>query len=160
MGQTWLLSTRIPLTELALPRQALASKVPLVAKACDAYGHFRTVVSQMNKVPGRYWKPEPDLSTSIQQHSKLLNPQSVSTPSMAHLISLSSEAAGRILLVTQQFAPGDGTKTEPYINVVAAPSLATLGTVDANHPSGLSISDCWDNTVLSPFGLPADSDLH
>jgi hypothetical protein len=36
MGQTWLLSTRLPLTELALHRQALAWKVPLVAKACDA----------------------------------------------------------------------------------------------------------------------------
>jgi hypothetical protein len=69
MGQTWLLSTRIPLTELALHLQALASKVPLVAKARDACG------------PGRYWKREPDLSrTSIQQHSKLLNPQPVPTP--------------------------------------------------------------------------------
>jgi hypothetical protein len=100
MGQTWLLSTRIPLTELALHHQALASKVPSVAKACDANGHFRTA-SQMNKVPGRYWKAEPDLSTSIQQHYKLLNPQPVPTP-MARLISLSTEAVGGILLVTQQ----------------------------------------------------------
>jgi hypothetical protein len=50
MGQTWLLSTHIPLIELALYRQALALKVPLVAKARNAYGHFRTA-SQMNKVP-------------------------------------------------------------------------------------------------------------
>jgi hypothetical protein len=42
MGQTWLLSTRIPLTELALHHQALASKVPSMAKARHAYGHFRT----------------------------------------------------------------------------------------------------------------------
>jgi hypothetical protein len=112
----------------------------------------------MNKVPGRYWKPEPDLSTSIQQHSKLLNPQPVPT-SVARLISLSSEAVGGILLVTQQFTP-DGTKTEPYITVVAAPSLATLGTGDENPLLGLSLSDFWDDTVLTPFGLPADSDLH
>jgi hypothetical protein len=126
MGKTWLLSTRIQLMELALHRQALASKVPLVAKARDAYGYFRTA-SQMNKVPGWYWKPEPDLSTSIQQHSKLLSPQPVPT-FLACLIRLSSEAVDGILLVTQQFAP-DGTKTERYyITVVAAPSLATSGT--------------------------------
>ncbi len=79
MGQTWLLSTRIPLTDLALHRQALASKVPLIDKARDAYGHFRTG-SQMNKVPGKYWKLEPDLSASIQHTSKLLNPQPMPTP--------------------------------------------------------------------------------
>jgi hypothetical protein len=79
MGQTWLLSTRTPLTELALHCQALALKVPSVAKARDASSHFCTA-SQTNKVPGRYWKPEPDLSSSIQQHSKLLNPQPVPTP--------------------------------------------------------------------------------
>jgi hypothetical protein len=112
----------------------------------------------MNKVPGRYWKPEPDLSTSIQQHSKILNPQPVPTH-VARLILLSSEVVGGNLLVTQQFAP-DGTKTEPYITVVAAPSLATLGTGDKNPPFGLSLLDFWDDTVLTPFGLPVDSHLH
>ncbi len=73
MGQTWLLSTSLMLTELALHREALALKAPLDAKVRDVYGHFCTA-SQMNKVPGRYWSPAPDLSTSIQQHSKLLNP--------------------------------------------------------------------------------------
>jgi hypothetical protein len=154
MGQTWL--PHILLTELALHRQALAPKAPSVAKARDAYGHFRTA-SQMNKVPRRYWKPGPDLSSSIQQHYKLLNPQPVPTP-VACLISWSSEAVGGILLVTQQFAP-DGTKTEPYITVIAAPSLATLGTGDKNYPSG-SLSDFWDDAVLTRFGLPADSNLH
>jgi hypothetical protein len=52
MGQTWLLSTHVLLTELALHRHALASKVPSIAKARDAYGHFCTA-SHMNKVPGR-----------------------------------------------------------------------------------------------------------
>ncbi len=157
MGQTWLHSTRIPLTDLALHRQALAVKVPPPAKARNAYGHVRTA-SQMNKVPGRYWKPEPDLKASIQENSKLLNPQTMPSP-MARLTSLSSEAVGGILLVTQQFL-SDGTTTTPYITVVAAPSLATIGTVDANHPAGLSSSDFWDDTVLTPFALPADPNLH
>jgi hypothetical protein len=157
MGQTWLHSTRIQLTDLALHRQALAGKVPPPAKARNAYGHVRTA-SQMNKVPGKYWQPEPDLKASIQENSKLLNPQTMPSP-MARLTSLSSEAVGGILLVTQQFL-SDGTTTTPYITVVAAPSLATLGEVDANHPAGLSSSDYWDDTVLTPFALPADPNLH
>jgi hypothetical protein len=139
-GLAWLLSTHIPLMELALHHQALALKVHLVAKARDAYGYF-CKASQMNKVPGRYWKPEPDLSTSIQQHSKLLNPQPVPTP-VAHLILLSSEAAGGILLVTQQFAP-DGTKTEPYITGVAVPSFFLLGKGDEN-PQLVHCTMRWD----------------
>ncbi len=90
MGQTWLRSARIQLSKVALHHLALASKVPSVSNARDAYGHFRTA-SQMNKVPGRYWKPGPDLVNSIQQASQLLNPQPVPTP-MARLISLRSEA--------------------------------------------------------------------
>jgi hypothetical protein len=43
MGQTWFLSTSIPLTELALHHQTLALKIPLVAKACGMYGHFCTM---------------------------------------------------------------------------------------------------------------------
>jgi hypothetical protein len=79
MGQTWLLSTRIPLTELALHRQALASKVPSIAKARDAYGHFRTA-SQMNKVPGRYWKPEPDLERFHPTEFQTLEPSTGAHP--------------------------------------------------------------------------------
>jgi hypothetical protein len=73
------------LTELALHCHAFALKTPLVARAHDVDGHFRSA-SQMNKVPGRYWKPKPDLGTSIQQHSKLLNPQPAPNP-IACLIS-------------------------------------------------------------------------
>jgi hypothetical protein len=79
MGKTWLRSTRIPLSVVALHHLALESEVPLVSKARDAYGHFRTS-SQTNKVPRHYWLPEPDLSTLIQQASQLLNPQLLAPP--------------------------------------------------------------------------------
>jgi hypothetical protein len=157
MGKAWLLSTRIPLSKEALHHLALVSKIPSIAKARDAYGHFRTA-SQMNKVPGRYWKPEPDLTTSLEQASKLLNPQPVPTP-MVRLSSLSADPIGGILLVTQQYAP-DGTFTKPYITVVAAPALATLGPSDATNPPGFTFSDFWDDAVLEPFGIPADPALH
>jgi hypothetical protein len=116
--------------------------------------------SQMNKVPGQFWKPKPDLMTYLTQAFQLLNPQPVPTP-MAWLLSLCSKAVGGILLVTQLYAP-DGTSSEPYIMVVAAPALlATFGLVDAtNLPPGSSYLDFWDNMVLSLFGLPAGSALH
>jgi hypothetical protein len=103
MGQSWLLSTRIPLLEVALNHLALESKSPSIAKAREANGHFCTT-SQMNKVPRQYLKPELDLTTSLEQASQLLNPQ----PAPTHMVRLSSlhmEAIRRILLVTQQYAP-------------------------------------------------------
>jgi hypothetical protein len=51
-----------------------------------------------------------------------------------------------LLLVTQQFAP-DGTSLEPYIMVVAAPALATLGLVDATSPPRYSYLDFLDDMV-------------
>jgi hypothetical protein len=95
------------LSEVALHNLALDSKVPSISKARDAYGHFCMASSQMDKVPGQYWKPRPDLITSLQQDSQLLNPKPRPDP-MARLISLCLEAVGGILLVTQQFAL-DGT---------------------------------------------------
>jgi hypothetical protein len=64
MGQSWLHSTCIPLLEVVSHTLALDSKVPSTSKARDAYGHF-CMASQMNKVPGQYWKPEPNLITSL-----------------------------------------------------------------------------------------------
>jgi hypothetical protein len=151
MGQTWLLSTGIPLLDAALHHLALASKVPLLATARDAYGHFRTA-SQMNKVPGQYWLPDPDLTTLLKQTSKLLNPQSMPT-TMGRLSSLHLDAIGGILLVTQQHAP-DGTISDPYITVVAAPAMASLGSLDENTPPGYSFSDFWDDAVSTRLRTP------
>jgi hypothetical protein len=139
MGQTRLLSTRIPLLDAALHHLALASKVPLITKARDAYGHFCTA-RQMNKVSGRYWQPDPDVMNLLKQTYQLLNPQSAPTP-MVRLSSLRSDAIGGILLVTQQYAP-DGTTSQPYITTVgAAPAMATLGLLDENTPPGYSFLD-------------------
>jgi hypothetical protein len=61
--------------------------------------------------------------------------------------------------VTQQFAP-DGVSTEPYITIVAAPSLATLGVLDAAHPPGLVYSEFRDKEVLASYALPAAPGPH
>jgi hypothetical protein len=63
-------------------------------------------------------------------------------------------------LVTQQFAK-DGTFTPPpYITVVAAPALATLGSVLATDPLGFGYSDFWDKSVLSLYALDVDDNDH
>ena len=112
----------------------------------------------MNKVPGKYWQPEPSLSALIQQESLRLNPQPPSNP-LERLKALRSDDIGGLLVVTQQFAP-DGVSTEPYITIVAAPSLATLGILDAAHPPGLVYSEFWDEEVLASYALPAAPGPH
>jgi hypothetical protein len=140
LGQTWLQYTCIPLSANSLHHLVLALKTPSVVKAREAYGHFRTA-SQMNKVPGKYWQPEPSLSTLIQQESLLLNPQPASDL-LEQLNSLHLDDIGGLLVVTQQFAP-DGISTKPYITIVAAPSMATLG-----------YSKFWDEELLASYTIP------
>jgi hypothetical protein len=151
LGQTWLQTTCIPLSADSLHHLVLASKIPLVVKARDAYGHSRTA-SQMNKVPSKYWQPEPALSTLIQQESLGLNPKLASNP-LVPLNSLHLHDIGRLLVVTQQFA-ADGISMAPYITVVVAPSMATLGTFEVTHPTSLAYSDFWDEEVLTPYNIP------
>jgi hypothetical protein len=63
------------------------------------------------------------------------------------------DAVGGLLIVTTQFTK-EGTETAPYITVVAAPSQATLGTLDSTFPPGHTYSDFWDDDVLSPDVFP------
>jgi hypothetical protein len=41
------------------------------------------------------------------------------------------------------------------ISLLAAPSMATLGVLDAVHPPGLVYSEFWDEEVLTFYALPA-----
>jgi hypothetical protein len=65
LGQTWLNSVSTPVSLDALHCLVLDLNIPLMVKARSTYGNFCTA-SQMNKVPGPYWKPEPKLSTCLQ----------------------------------------------------------------------------------------------
>jgi hypothetical protein len=157
LGQTWLHSARIPFSKDSLHSLVLASKTPSIAKARATYGHFR-MASQMHKVSGTYWKRDQELASFLQQEPIRLNP-SLMQDNFACLASLRKEAIGGLLLVTQQYS-SDGAISEPYITVVAAPSLATLGQFSLSVPAGLLYSDFWDGSVLAGYGLPTPAGLH
>jgi hypothetical protein len=78
---------------------------------------------------------------------------------LARMDTLHCDSVGGILLVTQQFAK-DGTVTSPYITLVTAPALATLGSVSATDPLGFAYSDFWDESVLSLYAFAVDDNDH
>jgi hypothetical protein len=112
----------------------------------------------MHKVPGTYWKPDSELAVLLWQETAGLNP----TPhqdSLARLGSLRQELVGGILLVTRQYMK-DGISSAPYITIVAAPSLATLGPFSVDDPPGITYSDLWDDLVLASYGISSLEGLH
>jgi hypothetical protein len=157
LGKTWLSSANAIVTTNALHSQAVASNPPLIVLARSTYGHFR-MASQMNKVPGPYWKPDPELVAYLEQEPIRLNPTPLQLP-LERLQTLYSDTVGSILLVTKQFYP-DGTASIPYITIVAAPSLATLGSFSNSDPPGIAISDYWDDSVLAPYQIQIGDGPH
>jgi hypothetical protein len=111
----------------------------------------------MHKETGTYWKPNQELASYLQQEPRRLNPLA-KQDTFACLSSLRKEAIGGILLVAQHYAKG-GTTLAPYITVIAAPSLATLGQFSSVDPRGITFSNFWDDSVLSNFAYPAPSGL-
>jgi hypothetical protein len=157
LGQAWLQMSQIPLSPDSLHLLTLASQVPPAAKARSVYGHGRTG-RQMHKVSGTYWAPGLEMVARIKQESTRLNPTPELDP-LARLEMLRCDSVGGILLVTQQFAT-DGTSTPPYITVVAAPALASLGSFSATDPPGFAYSEFWDESVLSPYAFDVDDQPH
>jgi hypothetical protein len=78
---------------------------------------------------------------------------------LARMDMLRCDSVGGIILVTQQFAK-DGTFTPPYIKVIAAPALATLGSVSVTDLPGFAYSDFWDKSILSPYAFDIDDNDH
>jgi hypothetical protein len=66
LGETWLKMACYTASVESLHALALDANIPSIVKARNTYGHFRTA-SQLNKVAGRYWKPEPELLVYLQQ---------------------------------------------------------------------------------------------
>ncbi len=118
LGQTWLKSASSPVLAESLHGLALDLNIPLIVKAQNTYGHFRTA-SQMNKVSGRYWKPEPELLVYLQQEHLRLNPLQPQ-PLLERLCTLHTDTAGGIILVTKQFS-NDGLALDHIITIIAAP---------------------------------------
>jgi hypothetical protein len=112
----------------------------------------------MNKAAGRYWKPEPELLAYLQQEPLRLNPQ----PRQIHLErlhNLYTDTVGGIILVTKQFSK-DGSASDPFITINAAPSLAPLGAFLMADPPGIAIDNYWDPAVLAPYDIQIGDRLH
>mgnify|MGYP000223133037 CR=1 FL=1 len=81
-----------------------------------------------------------------------LNP----TPTMAAanvcLHKLCTNPLGCVLLLVQAASPG----SFPFITLVAAPSMATLGAESPGNPPGILLADIWQASVLQPFAAILD----
>jgi hypothetical protein len=107
------------------------------------YGHFRTK-TQMKHTPGRYWKEAP--IPLVSQDALKLNDPAIDENARLHQIRTGS--VGGILLVTRLF-DATGPITEPFITIVAAPSVVTYSADAAD--SGLILDDIWDENALGGF---------
>jgi hypothetical protein len=112
----------------------------------------------MHKVSGTYWAPGPELVAQNKQDFSRLSPHPLPDP-LVQVNMLCCDLAGGLPLVAQQFTK-DSTFTPPYITVVAAPALATLGSFSATDPPGFAYSDFWDDSILSPYAFDVDDNNH
>jgi hypothetical protein len=79
---------------------------------------------------------------------------------LARMDMLRCDSVGGILLVTQQFAKDGSFTPHRDSTVVAAPALATLGSVSATDLPGCAYSDFWDESVLSSYAFSVDDNDH
>jgi hypothetical protein len=96
VGQSWLNSVSTPVSLDALHCLVLDLNIPSMVKARSTYGHFRTA-SQVNRVPGPYWKPEPKLIAHLKAEPLRLNPHLLQD-TLEHLQTLYSVMFGDIIL--------------------------------------------------------------
>jgi hypothetical protein len=103
--------------------------------------------------------PGLELAAHIKQESKHLNLFPMLDP-IAPLAMWHCDLVGGLLLVTQQFAK-DSTFAPPYITVlVAALTLATLGSFLVMDPPSFAYSDFWDDSLLCPYVYDIDDNDH
>jgi hypothetical protein len=125
-----------------------------------------TVISTLqdiiiNKVPSKYWQPEPALADYFDPAGVL-----ASEPSAGHQPFGMTEFSTlgqhwRIIGGDATIYRPDGTSTAPYITVVAASSLAILlGAFNVTSLPGHSYSEFWDDKVLTPYNIPKVPRLH
>jgi hypothetical protein len=74
------------------------------------------------------------------------------TTADVRLSQLCTKPIGCILLVVQAASPG----SFPFITLVAAPSMATLGATSPGNPPGILLADIWQASVLQPFAAVLD----
>ena len=143
LGSDWVDLVQVGLSDTCLHHLVVSNGTPSAARTRDMYGHFRTK-TQMKHTPGRYWKetPVPVLTKDAMD----LNDLTLDPASRLHL--LRTGCVGGFLVVTQLY-DADGTVTEPFITILAAPSIATYRQELTDQ--GLILDDVWDKSALAGF---------
>jgi hypothetical protein len=150
MGEEWLDSVGEGWTGTSLHRLVVTNGTLSAAKSKEIYGHFSTK-TQMRGIPGPYTPG--DKKAVVAAAAVKLN-QMESTKEQ-RLAALRTEAIGGILLVTTVMT--DTGATDPFITIIAAPSLATYNETTGDR--GLLYDDIWDPVVLDFFNPDLERDV-
>ena len=142
MGSKWLDSVGTGWTDTSLHRLVEKTSTLSAAKTREIYGHFRTK-TQMKGCEGPYWQMDP--TTTVRVQAKHLNTLT-ETPEI-RLSVLRTDAVGGLLVVTQ--VVDETGISDPFITLLAAPSVATFNATTGKH--GVLLEDIWDANALSHF---------
>jgi hypothetical protein len=101
-----------------------------VAQGKSTYGHWRTKTQCKSGPSLHYWKSTTKLPIHLASTAMALNPTTTMTTADVCLRQLRIEPIDCILLVVQAASPG----SFPFITLVTAPSMATLGAKSPGNP--------------------------
>jgi hypothetical protein len=152
MGSVWLDATAPTLSPKSLHSLVVSSGIIDAAQAKSTYGHWRTKTQCKSDPSLHYWKSTTELPIYLASKASALNPTTPMTTADVRLHQLRTEPIGSILVVVQAASPG----SFPFITVVAAPSMATLGAESPGDPPGIFLADIWHESVLQPFAAVLD----
>jgi hypothetical protein len=105
----------------------------------------------MKGIPGPYWTSE-DPTTKVTEEFVRLNSMEVDVEKK--LEQLRTDNIGGVLLVTTMIEE-DGTKSPPFITILAAPSVATY--TKPVKENGVLYDDVWEGLVLNRFKPELDT---
>jgi hypothetical protein len=152
IGSVWLDATAPTLSPKPLPSLVVSSGLIEASQAKCTYGHWRTKTQCKSDPQLHYWKSPRELPIYLTSRATALHPTTPMTTPGVRLCQLHTEPIGSILLVVQAVSPG----SFPFITLVAAPSMATLGARSPGNPPGILLADIWQASVLQPFASIVD----
>jgi hypothetical protein len=133
IGSVWLDTTAPTLSPKSLPSLVVSSGPIEASQAKSTYGHWRMKTQCKSDLQLHYSKSPTELPIYLTSRATALNPTTPMTPPDVRSRQLRTELLGCILLVVQAVSPG----SFPFITLVAAPSMVTLGAESPGNPPGI-----------------------
>jgi hypothetical protein len=135
IGSVWLDATAPTLSPKSLHSLVVSTGLIDAAQAKSTYGHWRTKTQCKLDPKLHYWKSPTEMPIYLTSRSTVLNLMTPMTTVDVCLSQLCTEPIGCILLVVQAASPG----SFPFITLVAALSMATLGAESPGDPLVFSL---------------------